>query len=97
MIVVSDPSVVSCTLRPSSRLSTWILLARTYATRAPSGSNRQPFRFLVLRDGPRAVRAKAVLGDAFSGRADELWAAVLTRKGGNYALLARMPPDPSVN
>jgi nitroreductase len=35
------------------------------ATRAPSGSNRQPFRFLVLRDGPRAVRAKAVLGDAF--------------------------------
>jgi putative transcriptional regulator len=39
----------------------------------------------------------AVLGDAFTGRADELWAAVLTRKGGNYALLARMPPDPSVN
>ncbi len=35
------------------------------ATRAPSGSNRQPFRFLVLRDGPRAVRAKAVLGEAF--------------------------------
>ena len=35
------------------------------ATRAPSGSNRQPFRFLVLRDGPRAVRAKALLGDAF--------------------------------
>jgi len=35
------------------------------ATRAPSGSNRQPFRFLVLRDGPRATEAKALLGGAF--------------------------------
>ena len=35
------------------------------ATRAPSGSNRQPFRFLVLRDGRRATEAKAVLGTAF--------------------------------
>jgi nitroreductase len=36
-----------------------------HATRAPSGSNRQPTRFLVLRDGPRAREAKAVLGRAF--------------------------------
>ncbi|WP_241432236.1 nitroreductase family protein [Ilumatobacter nonamiensis] len=36
-----------------------------YAGRAPSGSNRQPFRFLVLRDGPDARRAKSLLGDAF--------------------------------
>lgn len=35
------------------------------ATRAPSGSNRQPFRFLVLRDGPRARQAKELLGRAF--------------------------------
>lgn len=35
------------------------------ATRAPSGSNRQPFRFIVLRDGERATQAKALLGDAF--------------------------------
>lgn len=34
------------------------------ATRAPSGSNRQPFRFIVLRDGPRAREARAVLADA---------------------------------
>jgi putative transcriptional regulator len=27
----------------------------------------------------------------------DLWAHVLSRKGGEYALLARMPPDPSVN
>ena len=35
------------------------------ATRAPSGSNRQPFRFVVLRDGPGATEAKALLGAAF--------------------------------
>lgn len=35
------------------------------ATRAPSGTNRQPFRFLVLRDGERARRAKGLLGEAF--------------------------------
>lgn len=34
------------------------------ATRAPSGSNRQPFRFVVLRDGPRAREARRLLGDA---------------------------------
>ena len=34
------------------------------ATRAPSGSNRQPFRFLVLTDGPNAREAKRLIGDA---------------------------------
>jgi nitroreductase len=34
------------------------------ATRAPSGSNRQPFRFVVLTDGPTAQVAKTLIGDA---------------------------------
>ena len=34
------------------------------ASRAPSGSNRQPFRFVVLRDGPRARQAKELIGTA---------------------------------
>jgi nitroreductase len=43
------------------------------ATRAPSGSNRQPFRFLVLRDGPKAREAKALLGESFRrGWADKI-------------------------
>lgn len=41
------------------------------ATRAPSGSNRQGFRFVVLRDGDRARRAKAMLGESFRAS----WAA----------------------
>jgi nitroreductase len=34
------------------------------ATRAPSGSNRQPFRMLVLTDGPKAAEAKRLVGGA---------------------------------
>jgi nitroreductase len=36
-----------------------------HATRAPTGSNRQPARFVTLRSGPRAREAKALLGEAF--------------------------------
>jgi putative transcriptional regulator len=39
----------------------------------------------------------ARLGDAFTADPQALWAEVLTRKGGSYALIARMPPDPSMN
>ena len=35
--------------------------------------------------------------DVFSEHAEGLWHAVLQRKGGNFAVLARMPFDPSVN
>jgi putative transcriptional regulator len=36
-------------------------------------------------------------GDAFTEDPESLWAQVLDRKGGAYALLATMPPDPSQN
>jgi putative transcriptional regulator len=35
--------------------------------------------------------------DAFAQDPQELWPDVLTRKGGSYALVARMPADPSMN
>jgi putative transcriptional regulator len=35
--------------------------------------------------------------DAFTSQPDDLWTEVLERKGGSYALVARMPPDPSLN
>lgn len=47
------------------------------ATRAPSGSNRQPFRFLVLTDGPKAAKAKALL----AGAARKVWAAKARHDG----------------
>ena len=48
------------------------------ATRAPSGSNRQPFRFVVLTDGPKAAAAKALIGEA----ARSAWAT--KRKADRY-------------
>jgi putative transcriptional regulator len=36
-------------------------------------------------------------GDAFASDPSELWASVLERKGGSYALVARMPTDPTLN
>jgi putative transcriptional regulator len=35
--------------------------------------------------------------DVFTESPEDLWVEVLERKGGSYALLARMPLDPSVN
>lgn len=37
------------------------------ATRAPSGSNRQPFRFIVLTDGPNAAEAKRLIAESARG------------------------------
>jgi len=48
--------------------------------------------------GPVQPSAVIVLGDFEDpGDARGLWSEVLTRKGGSYALVARMPADPSLN
>jgi nitroreductase len=47
------------------------------ATRAPSGSNRQPFRFIVLREGPVAAEAKRLIGAG----AKQFWAAKKAEDG----------------
>lgn len=41
--------------------------------------------------------APAGIDDIFDPDPDELWRRVLERKGGHFALVARMPIDPSVN
>jgi putative transcriptional regulator len=43
------------------------------------------------------ILESARLKDAFCSEPAELWSEVLARKGGSYALVARMPPDPSLN
>ena len=40
---------------------------------------------------------QALPEDVFADDALELWSRVLERKGGQFRLVARMPPDPSVN
>ena len=39
----------------------------------------------------------ALPDDIFGGRPERLWSSVLDRKGGDFRLLATMPPDPSLN
>lgn len=58
-----------------------------HATRAPSGSNRQPVRFLVLSDGPRATAAKSILGESFRRG----WAAKVRSDG--YDVGSGADPD----
>ena len=43
------------------------------------------------------IAQPALPDDVFTEAPERLWSRVLTRKGGSYALVARMPPDPSVN
>jgi putative transcriptional regulator len=43
------------------------------------------------------IDANPATSDVFADTAGDLWSAVLERKGGQYALLARMPDDPSMN
>ncbi len=39
----------------------------------------------------------ALANDVFAAADDDLWSAVLRRKGGQFAVLSLMPPDPSFN
>ena len=48
-----------------------------HASRAPSGSNRQPFRFIVLRDTETARAVKSLLGTSFRAA----WADKIARDG----------------
>jgi putative transcriptional regulator len=43
------------------------------------------------------IVAQALPEEVFTDDPDGLWSAVLARKGGQFALVARMPLDPSVN
>ncbi len=43
------------------------------------------------------IAQDALPEDVFCERPQGLWSDVLTRKGGRYALIARMPLDPSLN
>ncbi len=47
------------------------------ASRAPTGSNRQHFRFIVLTDSPTALAAKTLIGT----RARDAWAHMRARDG----------------
>jgi putative transcriptional regulator len=46
---------------------------------------------------PSWIVEPAVREDVFADDPEQLWSRVLRRKGGQFAILATMPPDPSLN
>jgi putative transcriptional regulator len=73
-------------------ISTAITRARVFAGYAGWGAGQLDAEL----DAEGWIIEPATHDDVF-GPADELWSDVLRRKGGAYALLATMPPDPSLN
>ena len=65
--------------------SSWATPAGPAASSRPSSRRR------------RGSCVPAEPDDLFDDEPDELWSAVLRRQGGAYAVLALMPPDPSLN
>jgi putative transcriptional regulator len=92
MIVVDDVGFPSAEA-DFDALAVGVRRARAYAGHAGWGpgqleSELEEEAWIV--EGPRRE-------ELFFEDAEALWAAVLARKGGRYALLGRMPPDPSMN
>jgi putative transcriptional regulator len=48
-------------------------------------------------EGGDWIAHEAAAEDVFTEMPADLWSAILTRMGGSYALIARMPLDPSLN
>jgi putative transcriptional regulator len=70
-----------------------LLAARAFAGHAGWASGQLDYEL----DRGDWILEPATVEDAFTEDPETLWSAVLARKGGSYALVARMPPDPSVN
>lgn len=78
---------------PLDELAERVIAARAYVGHAGWGPGQLDSEF--ERDD--WIAEPAVDGDVFSDSPSGLWSGVLTRKGGSYALVARMPLDPSLN
>lgn len=77
----------------SEQLSAGIRTGRAFAGHAGWG----PGQLDAELEREDWILEPARLEDAFTTAPEDLWSQVLTRKGGSYALVARLPPDPSVN
>jgi putative transcriptional regulator len=75
------------------RIATATRRARVFAGHAGWGPGQLDSE---LEEGSWIV-VDAHRDDVFTEDPDDLWSIVLERKGGPYAVLARMPEDPSVN
>ena len=91
-IVVADVGLVS------AEVATEELVTATRRARVFAGySGWGPGQLEGELEEEAWIVESPVPSELFPADPDNLWSAVLERKGGRYALLARMPPDPSLN
>jgi putative transcriptional regulator len=91
-LVVGDVGLVSAETETEA-LPAAVRRARVYAGYAGWGPSQLE---LELAEMSWIVEAP-LPGELFADDPEALWSAVLARKGGQYALVARMPADPSLN
>lgn len=91
-IVVADVGLVS------ADVETGALVAATRRVRVFAGySGWGPGQLEAEIEEEAWILEPPVPAELFADDPEGLWSAVLERKGGRYALVARMPLDPSVN
>jgi putative transcriptional regulator len=93
LLAFDDVGVLGTGGPPLEELAERVLIARAYVGHSGWGPGQLDSE--LERDD--WILEPATLEDAFSTEPLELWSSILTRKGGSYALVARMPADPSAN
>jgi putative transcriptional regulator len=91
-LVFEDVGFVSADVADGEELPA-VRRARVFAGYAGWG----PGQLEAELEEPSWILEPAVPEDVFGDEPEGLWSGVLRRKGGQFALLATMPPDPSVN
>jgi putative transcriptional regulator len=93
LLAFDDIGVLGSGGPPLEELADRVTRARAYVGHSGWG----PGQLDTELDQGDWIVEEARHGDVFSDGPLELWSNVLTRKGGSYALVARMPVDPSWN
>jgi putative transcriptional regulator len=93
LLAFDDIGVLGTGGPPLEELAERVLVARAYVGHSGWGPGQLDTEF-AREDW---IVDPARREDVFSDSPLELWPTVLTRKGGSYALVARMPLDPSLN
>jgi putative transcriptional regulator len=92
-LVVGDVGFVPASTGDVEHLASGVRRSRVFAGHAGWG----PGQLDAEMDEKSWIVAPAEPDDVFAEDPDELWAAVMRRKGRAYKLLASMPVDPSLN
>jgi putative transcriptional regulator len=93
LLVAEDLGFIPADVEDGEALAAAVRRARVYAGHAGWG----PGQLEAEMEEESWIVEEPRREDVFCAEPESLWAAVLRRKGGEYAVIATMPVDPSVN